>query len=135
MKSRRTRQKPSFQSLFGVAVVGAIVLLSFLASAQPPNRQIVRHPLPTAARTARPIGRLSATTRLTLAIGLPLRNQAALHELLNQIYDPASVDFHHYLTPQEFAERFGPTVQDYQILKAFAVANHLKISSEHPNRM
>lgn len=113
----------------------AILLFSLTASAQPQTRQLVRHPLPPAAKTARPIGLLPASTRLTLAIGLPLRNQAALHEFLDQIYDPASANYHHYLTPQEFAALFGPAQQDYETLKAFAAANHLKISSEHSNRM
>jgi len=67
-----------------------------------------------------PIGRLPSTNHLNLAIGLPLRNQAALDEFLRQLYDPGSTNYHKYLAPQEFAERFGPTEQDYQAVKNFA---------------
>ena len=46
------------------------------------------------------MGFLPGTTRLNLAIGLPLRNGEALTNLLRQIYDPASAQYHHYLTPE-----------------------------------
>jgi subtilase family serine protease len=80
------------------------------------------------------IGRLPVTNRLDLAIILPLRNQAELNRALAEIYDPASTNFHHYLTPEQFAERFGPSEQDYQSLIKFAEANGLTVTATHPNR-
>ena len=80
-------------------------------------------------------GRLPATNNLRLAIGLPLRNQAALEELLQQIYDPQSTNFHKFLTPDEFTARFGPTEQDYQAVMRFAEANGLTVEGQHPNRV
>ena len=82
-----------------------------------------------------PTGSLPSTNRLNLAISLPLRNSAALSNLLQQIYDPASPKYHHYLTPAQFTEQFGPTKQDYQALIAFAKANHLKVTAMHSNRL
>ena len=73
--------------------------------------------------------------RLTLAIGLPLRNQADLQALLLQLYDPTSTNYHRYLTPQEFTERFGPSEQDYEAVKAFAAANGLEVPADNGNRM
>src|SRR5579875_3340585 len=67
-----------------------------------------------------PVSRLAGTNVLDLAIGLPLRHQAALDELLRQLYDPTSTNFHRFLTPQEFTARFGPTEQDYQAVIQFA---------------
>ena len=81
-----------------------------------------------------PVGRLAATNRLNLAIGLPLRNQAALAQLLQELHDPAHPNYRHYLTPEEFAARFGPTEQDYQAVIAFAQANGLTVGKAHPNR-
>lgn len=80
-------------------------------------------------------GRLSATTNLNLALGLPLRNREALTNLLQQIYDPASPNYHHYLTPDEFTAQFGPTEQDYQAVKDFAGMNGLTVTQTHGNRM
>jgi uncharacterized repeat protein (TIGR01451 family) len=82
----------------------------------------------------KPIGRLSTTNRLNLSISLPLRNQEALTNLLQQIYDPASTNYHHYLNPEQFTEMFGPTESDYQAVIAFAKANGLLVTGTHPNR-
>src|SRR5208283_6167451 len=67
--------------------------------------------------------------------GLPLRNQEELTNLLEQIYDPARTNYHHYLTPEEFTARFGPTEADYQKVIEFAGANGLTVNGTHPNRM
>jgi uncharacterized repeat protein (TIGR01451 family) len=80
-------------------------------------------------------GRLSATTNLTLAIGLPLRNTEALTNLLKDIYDPTSPNYHHYLTPDEFTAQFGPTAQDYQNVLDFARTNGLSVTKTHGNRV
>ncbi len=81
-----------------------------------------------------PVARLAATNVLHLAIGLPFRNQAALGQLRQQIYDPASPNFRHYLTPAQFAAQFGPTVADYQALINFAQANGLTVTGQHASR-
>ena len=81
-----------------------------------------------------PIDRLAATNRLKLAIGLPLRNQAALAQFLQELSDPAHPNYRHYLTPEEFAARFGPSEQDYAAVIAFAQARGLAVTAKHPNR-
>jgi subtilase family serine protease len=48
---------------------------------------------------------------LELTIVLGLRNQAALEQLLADQQNPASPRYHRWLTPKEFADRFGPTDQ------------------------
>ncbi|HUA68993.1 MAG TPA: protease pro-enzyme activation domain-containing protein, partial [Candidatus Saccharimonadales bacterium] len=104
--------------------------------AQTTTRQWLRSQVPKAIGRfhLQPVGRLPATNRLTLAIGLPLRNHAALDELLREIYDPASPNFRHYLTPEEFAEQFGPTKADYEAVIAFARANGLTVTGTQPDR-
>ena len=64
------------------------------------ERQIVLHKVPAAAKNAAPTGQSSRWKRLDLAISLPWRNQAALARLLQELYDPASTNYHRYLTPQ-----------------------------------
>ena len=78
--------------------------------------------VPAIVKLLQPTGRLSSTNSLNLAIGLPLRNQEALSDLLDQIYNPASPNYRQYLTPEQFTEQFGPTEQDYQAVIAFAQA-------------
>src|SRR5512140_1743749 len=74
---------------------------------------------------------LAGTHRIYLAISLPLRNTAELNELLQQLYSPGSTNFHKFLSPDEFALRFGPTEQDYEAVKTFAKQSGLVIAGEH----
>ena len=82
-----------------------------------------------------PLGRVPGTNRMHLALGLPLRNAEALTNLLAAIYQPASAEFHRYLTPKEFAARFGPTPADYAAVIRFAQTNGLTVTATHPNRL
>lgn len=112
----------------------AILLGAFVMEAAP-ARQVVRRHLPASALSVKAVGRMAPNARLTLAIGLPLRNQAELQVLLRQLYDPTATNYHRYLTPEEFAARFGPSEEDYRAVKAFAVANGLDVPGENGSRM
>jgi subtilase family serine protease len=122
-----------------LALAGAIAaaLLPFTARAQGVGKQSLHgHVTPEVARFhLQPMSRLPATNRLNLAIGLPLRNQAALDKLLSEIYDPASTNYHRYLTPEQFTAQFGPAEQDYQSLIHFAQTNGLAVTATYPNRL
>jgi len=111
----------------------SLFLLMMPAAAAP--RQMMRGHVPAVVAGLKPTGDFPGTNRLNLAIGLPLRNQEALTNLLRQIYDPASPNYHHYLTPEQFTEMFGPTEKDYRAVMAFAKANGLEVTGTHPNRM
>ena len=97
--------------------------------------QVLHNIVPSATAELRPLERLAATNRLDLAIGLPLRNTTELGQLLRQLYDPASPNYHRYLTPAQFTDRFGPTANDYQAVIAFVQANGLRVTQRHPNRV
>jgi uncharacterized repeat protein (TIGR03803 family) len=96
--------------------------------------QVLPNNVPAAAARLHPVEPLSVSKHLDLVITLPLRNQDTLTRLLWQIYNPASPDYHHYLTPGQFAEQFGPTEQDYQAVIAFAESNGLAVTRTHSNR-
>ncbi len=113
----------------------AAVLFFSMASVQAAGTQVLKGHVPEAVSSSRAVGQLPAATQLRLAVGLPLRNQAELDNLLTQIADPASPNFRQYLTPQQFAERFGPTAEDYQALAAFFEANGFSVTGTHPNRV
>jgi uncharacterized repeat protein (TIGR01451 family) len=115
----------------GLAFVSATV---FSGVAAPAMKTLSGH-VPAAVSGLQAKGRLPADTNLNLAISLPLRNREALTNLLQQIYDPTSPNYHHYLTPEEFTAQFGPTEQDYQAVSNFAKANGLALAGTHPNRM
>src|SRR5580693_1162402 len=78
--------------------------------------------------TAQPMTQLAANQALSLDLVLPLSNPAGLQSFLADIYNPASPNFHHFLTVSEFTAQFGPTQQDYDSVVAFAKANGLTVT-------
>lgn len=80
------------------------------------------------------LGRAPAAPDITLAFSLPLRNEQELEDLLNRLYDPSDPSYGHYLTPREFADRFGPTQDDYDGVAAYARSLGLAVTATHPNR-
>jgi uncharacterized repeat protein (TIGR01451 family) len=115
--------------------LGALCLLGavFTGLAAEP-RQFLHGHVPAAVAHLTPLGLLPATNELHLAISLPLRNEDELNKLLQEIYDPASTNYHRYLTPEQFTEQFGPTEQDYQAVIDFARTNGLTVTATYPNR-
>jgi len=97
--------------------------------------QVRRGHVPRIVPELRPSGRVQSTRRLDLAIGLPLRHREALEALLEDLYDPSSPRYHQFLTPQQFAEQFCPTEQEYRAVISFAESNHFVLKGAHANRM
>lgn len=118
-------------------LTATVCVTMFLLSNIPARAALQTLPghVPAIVSQLQPVDSLAASNRLHLAIGLPLRNRPALNILLQQIYDPASPNYHHYLTPEQFTERFGPTEQDYQAVIAFAKANGLTVNRMYSNRV
>src|SRR4051812_35858769 len=116
----------------------ALIVSSACCCCQPAlaqtSRQVLQGHVPAAVANLSSSGSLPAAKVLHLAIGLPLRNQEALTNLLQQLYNPASPNYRQWLTPENFTERFGPTDKDYQALIDFAKANRLNWTT-HPNRV
>jgi subtilase family serine protease len=108
-----------------------LILVPAIGFAAP--RQLI-HSRSTMLMKLNPTGELPPTSRLDLVIGLPLRNTTVLDALLGELYDPNSANFHRFLTPTEFADRFGPTEQEYETLVQFARSAGLTVRGTHPNR-
>src|SRR5437868_1453177 len=80
--------------------VAALASLGSLAvvHAQAAARQQLQGHVPAITARLQPAGPLDASKQLDLSIGLPLRNQADLKAFLQDVYDPSSPNFRHFLT-------------------------------------
>jgi subtilase family serine protease len=118
--------------VFAVAAITA----AFLSPSSAAGRQFLHGHVPAiiGGFHLQPVGRLPAQEHLGLVIGLPLRSGEEFSNLLQQIYDPSSPQYHRYLTPQQIAERFGPAEQDYQAVVVFAQTNGLQVSGVYADR-
>jgi len=115
-----------------ILVCIGVPLFSYTGRAQ--SLQVIHGLVPPVTAGLQSSGSLAPTQQVNLAISLPLRNHSALLELIDQLYDPASTNYQQYLNPQQFADAFGPTTNDYNALIAFAQANQLTVTDTHPNR-
>ncbi len=118
-----------------LALPSAPLLSAHAATVPPgPRQEIPGHLLPPSA-LAKPAGTPDPSAPLKLAIGLPWSDRPGLEKQLHNLYDPSSPDFHHYLTADEFAERFGPTEADYSAVATFLQSSGMRLSATHSNRM
>jgi kumamolisin len=69
---------------------------------------------------AKPVGRLPVNQIMTLDIVMPLADSEGLKSFLADVYNPGSPNYHHFLTPQEFTAKFGPSKDDYDAVTSFA---------------
>src|SRR5215212_1846550 len=91
--------------------------------------------VPRAAQELLPTSDVAEREQLNLAIGLPVRDPAALAAFVKEVSDPSSANFRHYLTPDQFTARFGPTAEEYDAVIRFAEAKGLTVTATHPNRL
>src|SRR5579863_1636239 len=124
----------SFRHFLATAAT-ATPILFLLSSLPATGAQLLTGHVPDLVAESKRVGPVDRSERIDLAVGLPLRNQEQLEAFLTQLIDPASPQFHQYLTPEQFAERFGPTVEDYQAVMDFAKANGLQVTTLFPNRV
>src|ERR1700683_1934697 len=116
-------------------IVALVLLVNFVCQAQ--GVPLMTRHVRAAVRTgqARPVGHLPATQTMRLVLVLPLRNQAEYENLLQELYDPASLSYRQFLTVEEFTARFGPTPEDYDTVIHFAEANGLTVVGTSRNRL
>ena len=106
-----------------VGIIGAFLLLSATAFAQ--TDAVVARNHPKLAEATAPLGGLEPTRPLSMSVTLALRNRDQLQQLLADQQNPTSPQYHHFLTPEEFAARFGP--DDFGAVRDWLVAEGFKV--------
>lgn len=120
------------KSIILIPMVASLLATSVGAAS---GRQTLGGLVPEAVAKLQPVGRLEGSQRLKLAIGLAPRDEPGLDAFIQELYDPASTNYRHYLAPEQFTERFGPSEQDYKTLIAYAKASRLNVTRQYSNRV
>ena len=81
------------------------------------------------------LGAMPAGQSLQFGITLPLRNMNTLRQLIQDLNNPASPQYGHFLTAQQFTEEFGPTADDYAKVITYAKAQGFTVTHTFNNRM
>jgi kumamolisin len=118
-------------------LLSAALVVSLAAAANSQAQSVMTRHMREEVRlgAAQPMSRMAQQQTMNLDLVLPLSDPAGLESFLAEVYNPSSPNFHHFLTPQEFSARFGPTQAQYEAVLAFAKANGLSVTGGSLNNM
>jgi len=114
------------------------VVLPMLCAGQPLTTRGAGHALaaekiPDVARED--LGRRAPDKEVEITITLAFNNEDRLEQLIREQNDPASPNYRHFLTSQEFNEQFGPTAAQVAILRSNLEAAGIRIRDITPNQV
>ena len=81
------------------------------------------------------VSAMDPASEIIIQLTLPLSDRQGAYDLLKHVSTPKDPLYHHYITAEEFAARFGANPADYATLRAWAVANGLSIVHESSARI
>ncbi len=116
-----------------VVVSVSVLSLRIIAQARQDSRVPIQGQTAPLISRAQLLGAANAQQSLNLSIGLQPRNQQELEGLLRDMYDPHSSMYHRFLTPQEFADEFGPTPDQQQQVANYLRGQGFDVTSISPN--
>jgi hypothetical protein len=99
------------------------------AGAVAPTGTKVVAPKPLVPHGAKQLGPVSPAAAVSGAVVLQPRDAAGLTRFIAQVTDKHSPLFHHYLTPDSFAARFGPTPSTIAAVKSQLEASGLTVTN------
>jgi kumamolisin len=108
----------------------------FTASAQTnPNTTQLANSAAPGLEFATRTGSVSADQQMQVAVSLNYRDAAGLDAFLARVNNPSSADYHHYLTPDQFRDRFAPTQAQVDQVRAYLQSKGLTVTNVASNRM
>jgi len=75
------------------------------------------------------VGDLSPNAGVSVAVTLSPRDPAALDRFIAAVSDRRSPEYGHYLTPDQFSSRFGPTSATVDQVTAYLASQGLKVTN------
>jgi hypothetical protein len=76
-----------------------------------------------------------ALQTLFLQLRRPAELEQAFEELIDELHDPRSPNYHHWLAAQEVGERFGPAQQDVDTVASWLRSQGFSVARVYPSRM
>ena len=81
-----------------------------------------------------PVGRTAAAHPITVSLYLPSRDPAGARDFATRVGTPGDAAFRHYLTPAQYADRFGASQADYHAVVAWAKSQGLTVGERFAGR-
>lgn len=126
-----------------LAILTIVLALGALLAAGAPSALAANNPVtlpnhvpdPVAQGHARLNGHHNPHDTISLTIGLPLRNEQTLSGFLWDVNNPASPNYHHFMSQQEANQTFDPTADQEQRVISWAEAHGLTVTQTYPNHL
>jgi len=122
-----------------------LFLISFLSSSSHAQRKPVlsgtvddsarvtmegsKHPLAQPRFDVGPVDPTTRFNRMLLVLAPSPQQEQDLQTLLDSQQDKSSPNYHHWLTPQEFGQKFGPAPQDLATVKSWLVQQGFSVDA------
>jgi subtilase family serine protease len=125
--ARISRDATSWRQLLPIAFGLILLLLIQPENAVGQTATVELSPLVAKSTFVSPVDR---NQPISLVLTLPLSDPTGAADFVDHVSRRGDPLFHQYLTPQEFASRYGASESDYAALKQWATANGLSVSQE-----
>ena len=77
----------------------------------------------------------SQMEHMLLQLQRPPEQEQALKEFIDQLHNPASPNFHRWLSAQEFGEKFGPAPEDLNAITTWLQSHGFQVNMVYPSGM
>src|ERR1700693_190627 len=111
-------------------VILAVVSFGFPKSAK---AQVAADNTSRLLSNAENLGAEDLSKQITVTVWLKHHNQGAFDELVREMYDKASPNYHHWLTKEQYMANFAPTARETAAVREFLTTRNLTISSVEEN--
>lgn len=108
-------------------VLAAIVLPALILSASAVDGAYVANSTPAYVSSAKNLGPADASTEIEISLWLQPHNRSTLDALAQELYNPKSTSYRHWLKPAEIAAQFAPTAAEAKTVEEFLTSNNLKV--------
>jgi len=99
-------------------IVGGLASVAFACAAMAAESSTVTGNVATWVKSAKLMGSASASTSVTIAVHMSVKNLAGLKSLVAEVSNPKSKEYGRYITPQQFGQRFEPAGADVAAVKS-----------------
>ncbi len=131
------RHKGYFSAGMGILAIAAILSLVSLSSSGSPQSSsgpngnaygyVIKNNTPGFIGRAVDQGAADPTTLISVTAWLKLHNENQLDQIVQQLYNNKSRDFHNWLSQEQFNASFSPTAQEVNAVQNFLAAHGLSV--------
>ena len=125
-----------------VRIIGALVaplaiaaVAAPVALAAPAPRVTLSTDAVSGLEQAQSLGAVPADQKVSVAVSLNTRDGAELDRTIAAVNDPHSAQYGHFLTPEQFTARFGPTSDQVDRVTDYLRGQGLSVDSVSGNRL